>query len=66
MCGFNNIVQQTTHLVVPWEFSEEKFQGTRITGGRRVRQISPRAIFLSLGLPQGQGIPTSSRNFGSS
>jgi hypothetical protein len=62
MCGFNKMVQQPTHLVVRSEFSEKCFLGMLspcavTSGGRRVRQIWPRAISFSLGLPNIPGIP---------
>ena len=70
MCGFSKMAQQPIHLVIPLHFSEKCFLDMLspcvvISGGRRVRQILPPAIF-SLGLPQSKGLGTTSPNFGSS
>ena len=54
MCGFSKMAQQPINLVVPFHFSEKSFLDMLspcvvISGGRRVRQISPPAIFFLLG-----------------
>jgi hypothetical protein len=54
MCGFNKMVQQIIQLVVHPEFPENCFLGMLspcvvTSGGRRVRQISSRAIFFLWG-----------------
>jgi len=51
MCGFSKMAQQPIHLVVPFHFSEKYIQDMLypcvvISGGRRVRQIWPSAIFF--------------------
>jgi hypothetical protein len=59
MCGFNKMVQQSTHLVIRSEFSEKCFLGILspcvvTLGGRRVHQIWPCAIFFLWGYLKAQ------------